>query len=269
MNDFIQIIKEHLKNLPLIIKLTLYSIKSEYAGQKLGIVWAILVPSIQVLIYYIIFGLGLRGDRGLTDGMPFIIYLISGLFPWLFISSSITSGSSSIFRQIDLVTKMKFPSVILITVNILKNVITLALSTVIILFISIYNDMVPIHHYFGFIYFIISSFCLLFSLNLVLSILVILIKDTKHLVQNTVRLFFFLTPIFWSTNVNNKILEYILVLNPFAYLLEVYRLSFVYSDHILTIPLNSHLYYWSIVLLLFILGVMIYSKYKDDLVDYV
>ncbi|PWZ63785.1 ABC transporter permease, partial [Staphylococcus pseudintermedius] len=71
MRAIIEIFKEQIVNLPKISKLAIYNMKSQYANHYLGIFWNILQPVLQVIIYYIVFGLGLRGSSGLVMGVPF------------------------------------------------------------------------------------------------------------------------------------------------------------------------------------------------------
>src|SRR5699024_286393 len=100
MNKLLYVFKEQWIHRHLIWKLTIYNIKSQYANHYLGVFWNIIQPAMQVLLYYIVFGLGLRGVRGDIGEIPFIIHLISGIFPWLFISQSINSASNSIQSKI-------------------------------------------------------------------------------------------------------------------------------------------------------------------------
>src|SRR5699024_12851802 len=125
MNNIFKILKEQWIHRRLIVGLSVYNLKSQYANHYLGIFWNILQPAMQVCRYYVVFGLGLRGDRGDVGDLPFIVHLITGLFPWLFISSNINAASAAIQGQLSLVTKMKFPSSTLISVAIVNNVINL------------------------------------------------------------------------------------------------------------------------------------------------
>ncbi|MDM8328490.1 ABC transporter permease, partial [Staphylococcus felis] len=118
MKSLFVILHEQISNWKTIIQLAVYNMKSQYSNHYLGVFWNILQPLMQVGVYYLIFGLGLRGggDR-LVDGAPFIIHLISGLFPWLFISQSINQGANAIQANLGLVTKMKFPSSVLLSIS--------------------------------------------------------------------------------------------------------------------------------------------------------
>ena len=77
MKNVIALLKENFQNLPLIWKLSLYNLKATYANHYLGLLWTILMPAAQVGVFYVVFGLGLRGDRGDVQNVPFLVYLIT------------------------------------------------------------------------------------------------------------------------------------------------------------------------------------------------
>ncbi|WP_340278124.1 ABC transporter permease [Staphylococcus coagulans] len=269
MNILFMILKEQVGNWQKILQLAAYNMKSQYSNHYLGVFWNILQPMMQVGVYYLIFGLGLRGGGNhLVDGVPFIVHLISGLFPWLFISQSINSGANAIQSNLELVTKMKFPSSVLLSISFTNTLFNLCFMTMILLVISIVNGYVAIWKYFIFLYFIFAAFPAIFGISLLMSSLVIVVRDTKNLLQNILRLGFFMTPIFWSLNSAQPILQKIAKLNPFTYLVEVYRSAFLTSPHLLYGTMADHFYYWTFTLLMLILGALVHQRFKDRLLDF-
>ena len=120
MNSVGRILKEQSSNFHLILRLSLYDAKSKYQMHYLGAVWQFLGPAIQILLYWLVFGLGIRGGAP-VHGIPFFVWLIAGLIPWFFISPSIIQGSNSVYARVSLVSKMKFPVSVLPTVTIVSN----------------------------------------------------------------------------------------------------------------------------------------------------
>ncbi|ELH0996284.1 ABC transporter permease [Staphylococcus pseudintermedius] len=269
MRAIIEIFKEQIVNLPKISKLAIYNMKSQYANHYLGIFWNILQPVLQVIIYYIVFGLGLRGSSGLVMGVPFIVHLISGLFPWLFISQGINSGASAIQKNIGLLAKMKFPSSIFISIALTNNMINLLITTTIVFVISVINHYVPWWHYFWFVYFMIGAFSIIFGISLIMSTLTVIVRDTKNLLQNIIRMLFFITPIFWVLEEQHGILAKLASLNPFAYLIGVYRTALVHSQTAVYGTWSDHIYFWVTTLLLIIIGSVIHMKFRKRILDYI
>ncbi|WP_302373256.1 ABC transporter permease, partial [Enterococcus asini] len=120
MKEVYLVLAEQLRNFRIIFRLSRYEEKATYQSHYLGLLWQILNPLIQIAIYYLIFGLGMNGGRE-VNGDPFIVWMLCGIIPWFFISSSILGGSNSIYTQVNLVSKMKFPVSILPSINFVSN----------------------------------------------------------------------------------------------------------------------------------------------------
>ncbi|PTG77069.1 ABC transporter permease, partial [Staphylococcus chromogenes] len=268
MRAIISIFKEQIINLPKILKLAIYNMKSQYANHYLGVFWNILQPLLQVIVYYIVFGLGLRGSAGSVMGVPFIVHLISGLFPWLFISQGINSGATAIQQNIGLLSKMKFPSSIFISIALTNNMINLLITTLIVFIISLFNHYVPLWHYFWFVYFMIGSFAIIFGISLIMSTLTVIVRDTKNLLQNVIRMLFFMTPIFWVLEEQHGILVKLASLNPFAYLIGVYRTAFIHPQTAVYGTWSDHIYFWVTTLLLITIGAIVHTKFRKRILDY-
>ena len=268
MKNVFALLKENFENLHLIWKLSLYNIKAQYANHYLGILWAILMPAAQVGVFYVIFGLGLRGDRGDVQNVPFLVYLITGIFAFGFIQGCINSASNAISSQIGLVTKMKFPSSILLSMSIANNVVTFMIMSFIVLVISVVNSYSEPLHYLVWFYFMFATIIFAYSIALIMSSLIILIRDIKNVQANVMRMFFFITPIFWEVEGRPPIMETIVAFNPFAYLLMTFRYAMIFDGPAFYGGVSDHIFFWSITLFLFFIGVQVHYRYKDRLVDY-
>lgn len=268
MRPLFSILKEQWDNRKLIFSLSMYNLKSAYANHYLGIFWLIMMPLLQVGMYYVVFGLGLRGDRGDVGGLPFIVHLITGIFPWLFLSSSINATASAIQSQIGLVTKMKFPSSTLITMSIVSGIRGLLVTTGIVLVISLINGYSTPINYLVFFYFLGASVAIIFSVGLVMSTLTIIVRDLKNVLPNVIRMFFFLTPLFWSLDEANPLLQNIAAFNPFAYLVMNFRTAFVLETGPFYGDMSDHIYFWTLTLFIFFIGVHIHYRFRKTIVDY-
>lgn len=269
MIEFFKIFKEQFGYRGQIQKLAFYNMKSIYANHYLGLFWNVIQPVLQFSIYYIVFGLGLRsgGDRVL-EGIPFILYLLSGVFPWLYISQSINSGASSILKNINLLSKMNFPPSVFVSISISNNVFNLIITSIIMITVSVVFNLVPVWHYLYFLYFLFSSIILIFGISLITSILIVIIRDVRNILQNLLRGLFFLTPIFWSFEEANRILKVISSLNPFSYLLNIYRVSFVQENVQKIGTTFDHVYFWIFTLTILSIGSILYNRYKRKIVDF-
>ena len=108
MNTIKTILKEHIEWRSQIFKLAKADIIKTYSGAALGWAWAIVKPTVTILVFWFAFSIGLRngGDKA---GYPFILWMTAGMLPWFYMSDMITQGAGAVRRYKYLVTKMKFP----------------------------------------------------------------------------------------------------------------------------------------------------------------
>ena len=266
MNFVIKVLKEQLTHLNLIYRLSFYEEKSKYTMHYLGGLWQILNPFIQIGVYWLVFGLGIRGGSPVGD-TPFLLWLVTGLVPWLFISPTVTQASNSIYAKVNLVSKMNFPVSVLPTIKIIGNSISFIFMILIAIVLLAIYGIFPGIYLFQLFYYFFATYMLLFSLTLLLSTLTTIVRDIQNMVQSVMRLMMFLLPILWNVNRLPEVFITILKLNPFFYLIEGFRNSLLGSQWFFEdIPYT--IYFWSITLLILLIGSRVHLKFRHKFVDY-
>jgi ABC-2 type transport system permease protein len=88
----------------LLVQLVRKDLKVKYQGSALGFAWSLANPLLLLGIYYLIFGIVL------DNGVPaFPIYLMAGLLPFTAFSSAVTAASGTVVGNAGLVKKVRFP----------------------------------------------------------------------------------------------------------------------------------------------------------------
>ncbi|MFC9299183.1 ABC transporter permease [Streptomyces sp. NPDC057011] len=80
--------------------------QAQYSTEKLGQVWHLVTPLLNAAVYYFIFGIVMHASHGVPDYLPF---LITGVFVWDFIGSSVNAGTRSVHSNLGLVRALHFP----------------------------------------------------------------------------------------------------------------------------------------------------------------
>src|SRR4030042_384519 len=78
----------------LIYELTKRDFKQKYTANLLGLAWAVIDPLATMLIFWLVFGLGLRG--GSKMGVPFVTYLITGIASYNFFQGAMSQATNSL-----------------------------------------------------------------------------------------------------------------------------------------------------------------------------
>lgn len=226
------IIEDHIDWRHQIFKLAKADIIKTYSGAALGWAWALVKPTITILVFWFAFSVGLRKSAEVA-GYPFIIWMIVGMVPWFFMSEMLTQGAGSIRKYSYLVTKMKFPVGTIPTfVCFSKLAINCGLFVILLILISIsgyrpdiYLLQLPIYAVFMVLFFIAWG---LFS-----GMLSAMSKDFLNLVNALTTAIFWLSGILWDVNtIKSPLLRLILHCNPITYFATGYRNVFIYKKWI-------------------------------------
>jgi teichoic acid transport system permease protein len=267
MSLIYQVLREQMANAHLIVRLAFYDMKSRYQMHYLGIIWQFLGPMLQILVYWFVIGVGIRGGGG-VEGQPYFVWLVVGLIPWFFINRSIIQGSNSIVAKVNLVSKMNFPVSVLPTINIVSNTFNFLAMFFIMWIILYFNDKGSSIYLLQLPYYMVSLYVLLFSLTLIGSTISLFVRDIQMVIPPMMRIIFYVSPVLWDSSNLSKGIQTILKLNPFYYIVEGFRFSILgeswfYQDGIYT------LYFWSFTCFILLIGCVIHVKFRDQFVDYI
>ncbi|ETI69163.1 ABC transporter permease [Neobacillus vireti] len=267
MKSFFQIIKDHANHFYLIIRLSLFELKSSNNNNYLGILWVILNPLILISIYWFVFGIGIRGGQN-VHGVAFLPWLLSGITVWFFISQSLTQGAKSIYSRIHIISKMNFPmSVIpsyIITSLFYQHIILIVIAMVLLGFYGFF----PTLYIIQLPYMMLANFALLIGISLVTSTLTTIIRDVQMVVQSVVRALLYLTPILWPPDKLPASINTVLKVNPIYYIIEGYRSSLLGTNWYFIENKFYTLYFWMFVLSLLFIGSFLHMKFRNRFVDY-
>lgn len=235
--------------------------------------WEVINPSIQILIYWFVFGtINKRADVEIMPGMDvsYIAWLICGFILWIFFYQATIEGSKSVYTRLAMLSKMNFPmSVIPSYVIFAKFYVHLLLILLTIIILNFMGYFINIY-YLQLIYFSYAALCLIFSISLITSTLSTIIRDVHMFINSILRMFIYLTPILWpiSSFFNKGILATLIKLNPLFYLVEGYRAAFFGTEWYFIVHWKYTLYFWGLTLILFIFGSTLHVKFRRHLIDY-
>ncbi|MEL7239500.1 MAG: hypothetical protein AAGK78_11625, partial [Planctomycetota bacterium] len=82
-------------------------VKVKYKMAMLGVLWAVLVPTFSALLYGV-FGL-FMGLQSAVPGVPYLLWMLAGIVPWMFLQRGFTDGGLSLLNHQSLLTKIYMP----------------------------------------------------------------------------------------------------------------------------------------------------------------
>ena len=134
-------IKRHFNNLYLMKRLAQFEMKISNKNNYLGTAWELINPSIQIFMYWFIFGLGFRNNRT-VENIPFIFWLIVGISMW-FCEPRYFKWYKKVTSKYKQVAKMNFPLSILSSYIVLSKFYTHILLLILIMLICALNGYYP------------------------------------------------------------------------------------------------------------------------------
>lgn len=238
--------------------------KSKYAGSALGSLWAFLQPIVTIVLYWFVFQLGFKSQP--VADFPFILWLITGLVPWFFISESIVNATTSLRDYSYLVKKVLFNIDILPIAKVLSTLLVqfvLILFAVICFWIGGYN---PDPHYIQVVFYLLYMFIFTAGISYITATLYVFFKDTIQVISIVIQAVFWLTPIVWDFGIMPEAARNILIYNPVYYCINGFRSSFIERNWFWP-GSGMTFYYWTACILILISGISLFHKCRGHFAD--
>jgi lipopolysaccharide transport system permease protein len=206
----------------LVFFLTWRDIKVRYQQTAIGFFWAILQPATTMLIFSIVFG---RFARVPSLGVPYPVFAITGIVPWIFFSTSVSQSSNSLVNSSALLGKIYLPRLALPLASLLSGVLDLCLASCLMLAMMAYFGIYPGPRIFLLLPFFLLAFCTALGVGLWLSAVNVKYRDVRYAVPFLIQIWMFLTSIAYPTSLVPPRWRPIYHLNPMVVVVDGFRLA--------------------------------------------
>lgn len=265
---FIECIKlvyfEHVRNIHQIWNMSKSDLKKIYSGTVLGYIWVILKNLIYVGAYWFAMAIGLKSAK--YTEYPYMVWLISGLAAWFLIRDTLSPAAKSIRKNKYLVTKVIYPVSTIPTFKVISSFIMSTMFILVVFFMAIVNGVKPSIYWIQIFYYQIAAIVLLAGISLITSALVVLSRDVEMLIDATVFLIFWFSPVLYPASNLTGPIAFISKLNPFYYIIEGFRSSILYETWFFY-DIKLTIYFWVLTLIILILGMIVHGKLRNQFVD--
>lgn len=191
-------ISELISNRDLLRLLISREIKSRYKNSSLGLLWSLLKPITQLIVYYVFIGHFLGAARSIPD---FAIFVFAGITMWGFFSEIVQGGTESIITNQGLVKKIYLPRELFPLASAGSALFNFSVQLVVLLIATVLFGAAPIH--IEILLLVPAVFLVLIfglALGLALGAINVYLRDTEHLVGVALILGFWASPIVYSMN---------------------------------------------------------------------
>ena len=217
------------QSLFLLRELVVRNLRGRYAGSALGLLWSLLNPLWQLLLFTFVFSyvLQFRLEGEQTDN--FGIFLFCGLLPWIAINEGLSGSASAITDNADLVKKMRMPGELLVASLVLGAALHAAVGGVAFVVVLALVGELSVSSLPLLLVALPLQLALTLGLGLGLAAVNVYFRDTVQAVGLVLNTWFWVTPIVYSLQraPDRPILRELLELNPLTGLVSLYRAAFL------------------------------------------
>ncbi len=260
-------LKEVWKYRDLIWLFTKRSFVVTYKQTILGPAWIFLNPLISSLMYAFVFG-GIAGIQ--TDGIPQLLFYLSGNAIWLFFSTSLNKNAATFVSNANVFGKVYFPRLTMPISNVLSSVIQFGVQMLLVLMFLVYyvvtGDVAPNWEAWLLIPVVLVHLGLLaLGCGIIISSLTTKYRDLSILVTFGVQLWMYATPIVYPmSELGDGLMKTILMVNPVTQPVELFRYALLGVG---TVDWGFYGLSWVLTVVVTLLGIMIFNKVEKTFMD--
>lgn len=239
----------------MIASLVRKDLRGRYKGSVLGFLWTFINPLLQLIVYTIVFSTILRSDIE-----KYYLFLFVALIPWIFFSTCLTGGSTTILSQKSLVTKIYFPREVL-PISFVTGAFVNMLYCFIVVFAVVFVSGVGIslEALIWLPLIMVIEYMLGLGIALFSSAITVYFRDLEHILGIFALAWMYLTPIMYPSTIIPDKYQMLFSLNPMTSVISAYRDILYYKKPPEFLTLLQAL---SLSVVVLMIGLMVFEALK-------
>lgn len=237
-----------------------------YKQTILGPLWFIVQPLLTTLIYIILFG---NIAKLSTDGIPQVLFYLSGITIWNYFSESLTKTSTVFKDNANMFGKVYFPRLIMplaiVSSSLMKFLVQFGIFILVLLYYVIFTDTIKPNIWIlftPFLIFLMAIFAL--GMGMIFSSLTTKYKDLVFLLSFGIQLFMYITPVVYPLSSLPENFQFLGVINPLSPLFECFRYAYLGTG---SFTIESLVISTAVIFLILIVGTVIFNRVEKTFMD--
>lgn len=237
-----------------------------YKQTILGPLWFLLQPLFTTVVFTVIFG---KVAKIPTDGLPPILFYMTGIVAWNYFSGCLTSTSDTFVKNAGIFGKVYFPRLVVPVSVVISNILTFFIQFgLLFVFLSyfylkgaaiqpsLWILLVP--------FMILHMAALGLGIGICISSLTTKYRDLNYAVGFGVQLWMYATPIVYPLSQVPQKWQWLVALNPMTAIVETFRYAFLGAG---TVDLRVLSVSLGVTLLILITGIILFSRIEKTFMD--
>ena len=237
-----------------------------YKQTILGPIWFFIQPLLTMLVYIILFGQIAKIN---ISGLPQMAFYLSGITIWNYFSESLTKTSTVFKDNSTIFGKIYFPRLIMplsiVLSALMKFVVQFSLFILVVLYFSIVQKTIHPNIWIiatPFLILLMAIFAL--GIGMIFSALTTKYKDLSFLLTFGIQLFMYATPVVYPISAIPESLKWLANSNPLSCIFECFRYGYLGYG---TFEVSDLVRSSTIIILLFMIGVITFNKVEKSFMD--
>ncbi len=232
--------------------------RKRYYGTSLGVVWALINPVLQLVIYYFVFSVFFHVE---IENFP--LYLFSGLILWMFFAESTKKGMYAIHVNRYLFENIRINKFDVITSGLLSTFFAFCFNLFVYFILSFFFEIEYNLNILFFPLVVLNLVILIYGIKLLLSIIYIYLRDFDHFWDIFMIAAFWANPIVYSEQILYQY-KFILYLNPLAGIVINMHNCLIFGKAV-----NVELFIWNYIYAsaVMLIGVFVYKAHAKRVVE--
>lgn len=237
----------------MIYSLVRRELRGRYKGSVLGFLWTYINPLCQVIVYSAVFSVIFK-----VNIEKFYLYLIIGMMPWTFFSSSVQGGATCVRAQADMVKKIFFPREVIPISYVTSTFVNMLFSFIIVFFAVLlanwgFNPWALL--YLPLI--MVIEYLLALGIAFIVSAVTVYFRDLEQIIGVLMMAWIYLTPIMYDVDYIPEELRTLFFLNPMTPVICVYHDILYYKQ----LPTVDYMIQSGVVaVIVFLVGFFVFAK---------
>ena len=204
--------------LELVLYKGLADLNSDASRAYIGFLWWILEPLLYMGAFYVAFGLGIRGG-----GVDMLLFLLCGLVPWKWFSSTVQNGSDTIPINNGLIQQIYLPKYILPWVSLVTSGIKFLIILSLLLVFTVCIGHWPTLAWLALPVLVLAELLFTIAVTSLAAAVVPLLPDLGLIIDNGLIVMMFLSGIFFNMKNLPPTVRTLLEINPIVPVINGYR----------------------------------------------
>ncbi len=195
-------------------------LKVRYKQTIFGAAWAVLQPVLLMLVFSAFLG---RIPGIAPEGVPYPLFALAGLVPWILFSESLNGASNSLVNSQNLISKVYFPRLLLPLAGVGSYIVDFFVALAILLLVTVSFGRIPMATVLWLPVFALLAVVVALAVGIWLSAIYVRYRDLRYAIRFLTQVWLFATPVAYSASLIPDELRGIYALNPMAGVVEGFR----------------------------------------------